>query len=191
MRNPVLAAALAAVLVACGTTSEAPEQAQVDAARRKAEAASARLMKELGGRLMAALNEGEPEDALNVCADVAQSISKETAQGEGFHVARTALRVRNPANAPDGYERQVMERWLSADGDPQVVQAVVATDGGHELRWMKPVVVSAPCLTCHGPSEDLPDGVRFALSERYPQDKATGFASGDLRGAITVRIPLR
>ena len=41
---------------------------------------------------------GSPEDALNVCGDVAQRITTETALGQGFHVSRTALRWRNPAN---------------------------------------------------------------------------------------------
>jgi hypothetical protein len=32
--------------------------------------------------------------------------------------------------------------------------------------------------------------VRRALDESYPADPATGFAVGDVRGAISVRVPL-
>jgi hypothetical protein len=32
--------------------------------------------------------------------------------------------------------------------------------------------------------------VRAALEERYPEDDAIGFKPGDLRGAVSVRVPL-
>jgi hypothetical protein len=45
-----------------------------------------------------------------------------------------------------------------------------------------PIRLKAQCLTCHGPTESIPEPVRVALRELYPQDEATGFAENDLRG---------
>ena len=40
------------------------------------------------------------------------------------------------------------------------------------------------CLTCHGAA--LSPDVEAALAESYPEDHATGYSAGDLRGAFVV-----
>ena len=40
------------------------------------------------------------------------------------------------------------------------------------------------CLGCHGKS--IAPEVKAKLAELYPEDKATGFSEGDLRGAFVV-----
>ncbi|HRN54626.1 MAG TPA: DUF3365 domain-containing protein, partial [Gemmatimonadaceae bacterium] len=63
-------------------------------------------------------------------------------------------------------------------------------DGGWELRYLRPVVLQEFCTTCHGAVENIPAAVRSVIAERYPDDSAVGYAAGELRGAISVRIPL-
>lgn len=54
---------------------------------------------------------------------------------------------------------------------------------------MKPIFIAGPvCLQCHGAPDKLAPGVAEALKDLYPM--ATGYAVGDLRGAISVRIPI-
>lgn len=55
---------------------------------------------------------------------------------------------------------------------------------------MKPLVVGGACLACHGPREDIDPDVREVLDRRYPEDEATGYATGDFRGAISVTVDL-
>ena len=43
------------------------------------------------------------------------------------------------------------------------------------------------CTTCHG--ESISPGIASAIAERYPDDEATGFAVGDLRGVFWVEFP--
>ena len=57
-----------------------------------------------------------------------------------------------------------------------------------ELRYLRPILVEPACLLCHGAEEELDPEVRRRLAERYPEDRATGFAEGDLRGAFSVRV---
>ena len=56
-------------------------------------------------------------------------------------------------------------------------------------RWgyVEPITVQPLCLACHG-SEIVPD-VADRISELYPEDRATGFAVGDLRGVFWVEFP--
>ena len=133
-----------------------------------------------------------PESAIAYCRLEALPLTAQIA--EEFpsvkNVRRTALRVRNPANAPDATDRPVLEEWLASWNPAAAPQPVVkkyhAADGTKELRYYRPVPVMALCLACHGSGEQIPDNVRAALQRDYPQDQATGFREGDLRGAIVV-----
>ena len=49
---------------------------------------------------------------------------------------------------------------------------------------MKAIRVSAPCLTCHG--SEIEQDIQDELKKLYPEDKATGYQAGDLRGALSV-----
>jgi hypothetical protein len=55
---------------------------------------------------------------------------------------------------------------------------------------MQPIRVQAMCLSCHGDPAGIPAEVKEILASRYPKDLATGYKAGDLRGAVSVRIPL-
>jgi hypothetical protein len=52
-------------------------------------------------------------------------------------------------------------------------------------RYFRRITVEPACLACHGKREARPEFVK----KNYPQDKAFGFAAGDLRGVYSVFIP--
>lgn len=168
-----------------------PAPADPAAARVRAEKAAGRLVSAVMGELTKALAEGPPEHAVRVCADAAQTVSAKAAAEEGVSMKRTALKLRNPKNAPDDFERRVLEEWAKEGADREPRAEVVPTpEGGRELRFLKPIVLQPLCAACHGPAEEIPAPVRAALAERYPEDRATGFRPGDLRGAVSIRVPL-
>jgi hypothetical protein len=45
------------------------------------------------------------------------------------------------------------------------------------------------CVNCHGPRDALAPGVAEILDAEYPDDRATGYRPGDLRGLVRVSIP--
>ena len=49
---------------------------------------------------------------------------------------------------------------------------------------MKAIPTAAVCLKCHG--TELTADVVDALNNAYPEDKATGYQEGDIRGAFVV-----
>jgi len=52
---------------------------------------------------------------------------------------------------------------------------------------MKAIPMRAePCLLCHGAPEPA---LKAEIDRLYPQDQATGFRPGELRGAFTVSAP--
>lgn len=66
----------------------------------------------------------------------------------------------------------------------------VDEEGRRELRYVRPLVMAELCLQCHGPVEGIDASTRALIAERYPGDEAVGFAVGELRGIVSVRVPL-
>ena len=151
-------------------------------------------IKELGGglkeKLVSAMKEGGPVAALDVCNIDAPKIAAERSAASGMDVGRTALKVRNPNNAPDEFEKSVMEQFVAdlkagADASKLDRAEVVMQDGKMVFRYMKPIMTaSKPCLACHG--SELKPAVASKIKELYPEDNATGFSAGEMRGAFTV-----
>lgn len=163
----------------------APSEADIAAAREAAQV----LGETLKARLLAAIAEGGPVSAIEVCAQAAPEIAATVSDQTGMSVGRTALRVRNPNNAPDDWERRQLQSFLDAlenGADPASLEAaaIVTVGGAPVFRWMKPIMMGGPCTLCHG--EAVSDEVKAAIAARYPSDQATGFKLGELRGAFTV-----
>lgn len=149
---------------------------------------------QLKGELVAAMKAGGPTNAISVCKDKAPAIAASLSEQSGWDVARTSLKTRNPNNAPDDWERAVMEQFeadKAAGKDPKTLAKaeVVEADGGKTFRFMKAIPTGEVCLACHGGDNVKPE-VEAKLAELYPQDTARGFSVGDIRGAFTLSKPL-
>lgn len=187
---------LALCALACGTREDAaaPDVARVAEARVRAERACDELGQRLLAELTTALRGGSTLEGLEVCARVARAVGEDVRAATGGEVGRTSLRVRNPANAPDEFERAHLERWDAAARAGQPIdpsaELVPAANGAHELRYLRPIRLIELCTRCHGKPDELEPDVRAALARLYPQDRATGYAPGELRGAFSARVPL-
>lgn len=141
-----------------------------------------------------AMAERGPVGALEVCKVEAVPIAKTISIEEGLIVGRVSLRPRNPANAPDDWERARLAEFegrKTAGETPATLDAwaIVGDQEGHRtFRYMKAIPTVGMCLGCHG--SDLKPDVAAKVKELYPQDLAVGYAPGDLRGAFTVSMPL-
>lgn len=184
------------VYILTGALLSASAWADDNAARVEA---SRNVVKELQGTLVtelqAAMKAGGPVNAIEVCNKKAVEIAANISAKHGWKVGRTSLKYRNPKNAPDAWETRVMqsfEKRKAAGEDPTKLEhfEVVSQDGNQAFRYMKalPIPEGAPCLACHG--EKLDPAVAARLKTLYPQDRATGFKTGDLRGAVTITQPL-
>lgn len=147
----------------------------------RADAAATQLATTLRGRLTAALREGGPARAATVCADEAQGIVAQVRRDTGVTVGRSSLRLRAPADAAPDWVAQ----WLRAQGErPAAGVAGVRSVSNDRGRVLRPIAVEGPCVMCHGAATAIPAEVRAVLAARYPGDRATGYAVGDLRGAL-------
>lgn len=159
----------------------------------EAEALANRLQLELAEKLRAALASGGPADAIAVCRDEAPAIAGRLSRESGWTVRRVGTRVRNPLlGAPDAWEqKQLMStaRRMAGGAKPDKLAVYDEVDEpqGRAQRYLKPLVTGPMCVACHGDPALLTPETRAALARDYPHDAATGYALGELRGAITVK----
>lgn len=90
------------------------------------------------------------------------------AQKEGlylFHI--TSLKLLNPENAPDDFERKALQDFETKNlKDSSKVEKI---GGSYYFRYIAPLYVEKACIPCH--------------------DKQ-GYKVGDIRGAISVSVPM-
>jgi hypothetical protein len=183
----VVAAGLLPLLV--GTASaQGDVRERIEKARAVANDFGARLLADL----QKAMASGGPVNAIGVCNTIAPEIAAERSAAAQMSVGRTSLKLRQPKNAPDDWELQQLQTFearKAAGESPAALEVgeFVEKDGKPVFRYMKAIPTGPICLNCHG--TQLASEVAVKLHELYPQDRATGFAAGDLRGAFTVTAP--
>jgi signal transduction histidine kinase len=84
-------------------------------------------------------------------------------EGAIFHI--TSLKPIRPMNAADPWESEALK--LFEQGEKEHI-SVVPAGGMVQLRYMAPLVVKPPCMTCHAQQ---------------------GYKVGDIRGGISVSLP--
>jgi hypothetical protein len=185
---------LLAACLGCGSSDTGQAEAtRVEPALDSARQVSNELGNELRGILISEIEKGGYPGAVKVCATVAQEISRDFSERTGHSVRRVSLRYRNPENRPDPYEEaklQEMAQLKTDDRLPEEMFEVIEDEGDRHLRYLRPIVTAPLCVNCHGPREAMAPDVAAVIAENYPEDRAVGFQSGDLRGAISVRILL-
>ncbi|MEI8168596.1 MAG: DUF3365 domain-containing protein [Rhodoferax sp.] len=147
-------------------------------------------------KLLQVLNEeiakGGPAAAMNVCRDKAPQMAKAASEQTGWAIKRVSLLNRNPKAVPDAWERAALEefdRRAAAGESPATLEKsdTVTTAGKTEVRYMKALPVQQVCLACHGKADQLMPEVSTQLHTLYPDDKAVGYALGQIRGAMSIR----
>jgi hypothetical protein len=137
-------------------------------------------------QLQQAIESGGLEQAIDVCSSQAPAIAKALSQETGWQLKRVSLKPRNPQSAvADAWEDAILrqfERRQAAGESPLTL--VYSEIQNHRFRLLKAQAVEPLCLNCHG--KQLTPEVERALKKHYPQDQATGYSLGEIRGAFSL-----
>jgi hypothetical protein len=183
--------------VGCGQSPPPPQQSTpelpaswqvVDAAtlteaqatqRDQALAARDALMARLKGRMQEVVSSDGYAAAISVCKEDAPRLAREISTEHNLAIGRTSHRLRNPTNQPPEWaEPLVVEKASKA--------TFLISEG--RLAALLPIPTGEMCLSCHGAKEEILNDVLVALNEKYPDDMATGFEAGDVRGWFWVEV---
>ncbi len=178
----------AGLAVLISVNAMADDASMLEDARKVASAVPPKLLQVLGDEIA----KNGPATAMNVCKEKAPQMAKAASEQSGWAIRRVSLRNRNPKAVPDAWERSALEefdRRAAAGEAPATLEkyAVLEESGRKEFRYMKALPVQQVCLACHGASESLAPEVSERLHALYPDDKAVGYALGQIRGAMTIR----
>ncbi|MBL1213245.1 MAG: DUF3365 domain-containing protein [Ignavibacteriae bacterium] len=183
----ILMSLVLALLFACSDNKEFNKEDY----RAEFDGYAKEFMTELKSVLQKNMKEGGPVKAVTVCSDTAQMLTQNFAEVENIEIKRVSFKNRNPNNIPDEFEGDVLYEFerLAANGnlkkDTTVIKKV-REDGIDKIKFMKPIMVEAPCLLCHGQQTEIMPQAAEIIKNNYPYDKATGYKVGDLRGAISI-----
>jgi len=187
-------AALSALLLVGAGALASTAQAESTATDHSDAAVEARaLIKRFAGTLkpmlQGAMQSGGPVSAVEICAEQAPRIADQVAAESGWEVRRVSLQPRNTERAqPDDWEREQLQAFnqrREQGESPMQINHGEVVDGRY--RYMQAQGVEAVCLHCHG--QQLAEPVAAAIARYYPDDTATGYSEGQIRGAISLIAP--
>lgn len=96
-------------------------------------------------------------------------------------IKQTSLKFRNPANAPDEWEKTQLARFAEAP-DLTEYYSKDTIDGEPYFRYIIPLKAADGCLSCHGGPAGTTDMAGYAKE---------GYQAGELRGAISIVTPMK
>jgi hypothetical protein len=184
---------LCLVLLALDCSSD-----QQSSANPEADAAAKSAIKEFAGALQmvlkSAMKAGGPVAAIGVCNTQAMPITARVSADHGMILSRVSLKNRNPENVANDWQSAVLEDFEQKKLDGKDITKLawsetVEVGDRQEFRFMKAIPTGEVCLKCHG-SQIAPE-VSQILATLYPEDRATGYGEGDIRGAfvVTQKLP--
>lgn len=150
------------------------------------------FMKDLKGVLISQIQTNGVIKAVSVCSDTAQVLTNNFGIQKGVYIKRISFKNRNKNNFPDDFEKKVLNKFellhQNKELNTDTEHAEVIQEGEFTyLRYLKPILVQAECLNCHGSEADIMPEVKQLITQEYSDDKAIGYKIGDLRGAVSLK----
>ncbi len=103
----------------------------------------------------------------------------------GYQLRQVSAKYRNPKNKPDPFEEKALFAFQK-DSNLTEYKGVDTINDQRVLRYLLPLYINEACLKCHSEKESIPEFIQ----DDYPDDQATDYDYGDLRGAISVIVPI-
>lgn len=144
-------------------------------------AAKDALFAKLSGRLMEAMGTQGPASAIAVCQEEATQIAADVSEEYRLRIGRTGVRLRSLHNQPPSWAKTMTD-------DKTDLPTFVVLDND-DAAALLPIKLQAQCLICHGPKEQIAPAIQDQLARLYPNDEATGFNEGELRGWFWIELP--
>ncbi len=176
-----------AVVLAIASCKPGLSEQQKEEYARQGDEIVASAGEKLSSTLMSKIQEGGIPEAVGFCNQSALPITRKMSAYHGAEIKRTSLKIRNPQNAPTEEETEVLNRFSEALAQGDSLRPVVQLEKDGRPHYYAPILTQKKCLMCHGEiNRELSVAVDSIIRSKYPEDLATGFKEGDLRGMWSV-----
>lgn len=184
----VTALAFSLLLLSCSEKKEELSEDQLIGMRTTA----MDFMKDLKSVLINQIQTNGVLQAVSVCSDTAQVLTNNFGIKKGVFIRRVSFKNRNVNNLPDDFEKKVLNKFELLHQNKELNNEtehaeIVQEEEFKYLRYLKPILIQAECLNCHGSANEIMPEVKQLINQEYPYDKAIGYRIGDLRGAVSVK----
>ena len=143
----------------------------------------------LAGRLKKSLAEGGVPKAIAYCNVAAYPLVDSLSKLHHAKIRRTSLKIRNPKDAPSSLEKKVLDQYAAQAAAGQALKPMVEQIDNNTVAFYAPIKVNAFCLQCHGEIGKALTAENYqVIQKHYPNDKATGYTAGDLRGIWSIEF---
>lgn len=167
-------------VIGCNTTRQeniAPDYKAIG------DSLSQHTFQKLSGTLKEKIASSGFPGAVVYCNTEAEKITNSLA-GETISIERTSLKPRNERNSPDSIEKEILDYFQEKFSNGDSLAPILKTDKAGNTHYFKPIMLQPLCLGCHGvPEKEIAIPTMQAIASKYPNDPATGYQAGDLRGA--------
>lgn len=143
----------------------------------------------LSSQLTGAIQTGGISYAVSFCNIEAVPIMDSMTAEFNADIKRVSEKNRNPDNSPDAFEQMLLDLFDQNLKNSGKANDTVLLDLNNKLVYAAPILLAQLCLQCHGLiGTDISDENNSMIKKLYPDDKATGFVPGDLRGIWRIRF---
>lgn len=176
----ILSVLLLFIVIACKSDTDtpiSPEEAKI--AMDTGQKITTDAFRTLSSELKHALQTGGLPKAINYCNLNALGITDSISTKYNASIKRTSLNFRNVRNKPTEVEKEILTAFQTSYDNQKGLTPVVKKSE-KEMHYYAPILVSQACLKCHGKQENIDQ--YDLIKNKYPNDLATGYIAGDLRG---------
>ncbi|WP_103663785.1 c-type heme family protein [Gracilimonas amylolytica] len=178
----------AMIFVGCGNKQEELTETEQTEYLEKGQDLATETQKVLGSNLMKAINEGGPINALEFCNIQAYPLTDSMATALKAHITRVTDKPRNQANIDNKDELTYIASFKEKLGAGEQVSPDISVMDG-KVTGYYPIITNQMCMQCHGSENDQINEETLAkIKELYPNDQATGYGAGELRGIWVVEM---
>lgn len=144
-------------------------------------------VKALGKNLMASMKKGGPKEAIPFCNAEASPIVKEMEEKFNVTIKRTSHKIRNEKSAPSTTEEKIITEYQTMMTKGEKLKPIVSKDDAGKVHFYAPIKLEGKCIVCHGTvGKEVSEETNRLIKSFYPNDTATGFKVGDLRGIVNI-----
>ena len=142
----------------------------------------------LGKNLIKAIEEDGTVGAVEFCNIEAMKLTDSMSVIHNAIIKRVSDKARNPKNMTNAKELGHIEAFKEQVKAGSDIDPIVEEING-EVNFYYPITTNTMCLQCHGTRNEQITATTFnALNKLYPEDKATGYDLGQVRGIWSINF---
>lgn len=119
--------------------------------------------------------------AIDVCRKRTDLLANSISQTMNIRMGWTSSKIRNLNNISPSWAKDLINQNHQ--------QVLFVSLPNRELGVLKPIMTDSICINCHGKQNEIEPDVFSEILNLYPDDAATGFSEGEVRGYVWVEVP--